>query len=74
VALAASPRVTECFARYLFRAATARGPDADATAGASEDSFIAEWQTLPELQRGNVVDTLALFVDSRLFPQRRIEP
>ena len=73
LALAASPHVSECFARYLFRAATARGPESS-TAVASEEAFIARWQTLAEDRRGNVVDTLALFVDSPLFSQRRIEP
>jgi hypothetical protein len=72
LALAASPTVHECFARYLFRAATARSAEStrEATAG-SEDAFIAEWRALPEPERGNVLDTLSVLVGSRLFTHRR---
>jgi hypothetical protein len=73
-ALAASPVVHECFARYLFRAATARSADStrDADTAESEDAFIAEWRALPEPERGNVVDTLAVLVESRLFTHRKV--
>jgi Protein of unknown function (DUF1592)/Protein of unknown function (DUF1588)/Protein of unknown function (DUF1595)/Protein of unknown function (DUF1587) len=72
-ALAASPTVHECFARYLFRAASARSIDSGGmsdTSG-SEDAFIAQWRALPEIERGNVVDTLSAFVSSRLFTHRK---
>jgi len=73
-ALATSPVVAECFARNLFRSATARGPDSRSATDtqASEDEFIALWRELPEHERGNVVDTLAVFVTSRLFTHRSL--
>ncbi|HKU45198.1 MAG TPA: DUF1588 domain-containing protein, partial [Polyangiales bacterium] len=71
-ALAASPTVHECFARFLFRAAMARSADSTRTdTSQSEDAFIAEWRALPEPQRGNVLDTLSVLVSSRVFAQRR---
>ena len=71
-ALANSPDVAECFARHLFRAAAARSADSRGKAenDSSEDAFIAEWYQLPEAERGNVVDTLSVFVSSRLFSHR----
>jgi Protein of unknown function (DUF1592)/Protein of unknown function (DUF1588) len=73
VALAVSPAVRECFARYMFRAATGRSIDSDGAPGtrASEDAFIAEWRALPEAEGGNVMDTLASYVSSELFTHRR---
>ena len=73
LALAASPTVHECFARYLFRAATARSAESTRTSDtfASEDAFISEWRSLPEAERGNVVDTLSVLVGSRLFTHRK---
>ncbi|MEY4575518.1 MAG: hypothetical protein RL701_221 [Pseudomonadota bacterium] len=72
-ALARSPTVQECFARYLFRAAAARSGDSSAASDTSrsEDAFIAEWRTRSERERGNVLDTLDAWVSSRLFTQRR---
>lgn len=72
-ALAGSASVNECFARHLFRAATARSAESDAagSAAASEDAFITEWHGLPASKRGNVMDTLGAFVSSRLFTHRR---
>jgi hypothetical protein len=74
-ALANSPDVEECFARHLFRAAAARSADSrgKSESSSSEDAFIAAWQQLPALKRGNVVDTLAAFVSSRLFTHRRAQ-
>jgi len=73
LAFATSPRVQECFARHLFRAAAARSPDARGAA-ATEDAFMDQWRALPDASRGNVVDTLALLISSRLFTHRRVEP
>lgn len=73
LALASSVRVQECFARNLFRAASARSPELSGAA-AAEDAFIAEWGALPEAARGNVLDTLALLVGSRVFSERRVAP
>jgi hypothetical protein len=72
-ALAASPTVRECFARYMFRAAAARSVDSHGATdtAASEDAFLAEWRALPEIERGNVMDTLDAYVSSRLFTHRR---
>ena len=71
-ALANSQTVHECFARYMFRAATARSVESGAVdSQASEDAFIAEWRALPEPERGNIMDTLDALVSSRLFTHRR---
>jgi hypothetical protein len=74
-ALANSPDVEECFARHLFRAASARSADSrgKSESNESEDAFIAEWYQLPEAERGNVVDTLSTFVSSRLFTHRKAQ-
>ena len=74
-ALANSPDVEECFARYLFRAAAARSADSRGgeANNESEDAFIAAWNALPTAERGNVVDTLSAFVSSRLFTHRRAQ-
>ena len=74
-ALANSPDVEECFARYLFRAAAARSAESRGgeDSSATEDAFIAEWYALPAGERGNVVDTLSAFVSSRLFTHRRAQ-
>jgi len=75
VALAKSTTVRECFARYLFRAASARSTESAGTADAtrSEDGFITEWRALPEAKRGNVMDTLDALVASDYFSQRRVQ-
>jgi hypothetical protein len=72
-ALAASPTVHECFARYLFRAATARSAESTRSSDTTvtEEAFIEEWRALPEPERGNVLDTLSVLVSSRLFTHRR---
>jgi hypothetical protein len=73
-ALAKSPAVRECFARYLFRAASARSNESSgaADAASSEDGFISEWRALPDAKRGNVMDTLEALVSSHYFTQRRV--
>jgi hypothetical protein len=73
-ALAKSPAVRECFARYLFRAASARSNESSgaADAASSEDGFIGEWRALPDAKRGNVMDTLEALVSSHYFTQRRV--
>ncbi|MEY4575515.1 MAG: hypothetical protein RL701_218, partial [Pseudomonadota bacterium] len=73
LALAASPSVQECFARYLLRAATARSADSTRApdVSISEDAFLSEWRALPEAERGNVMDILSAFVSSSLFTHRK---
>ncbi|MEY4512889.1 MAG: hypothetical protein RLZZ450_5011 [Pseudomonadota bacterium] len=67
-ALASSTTVRECFARHMFRSMAARsGLDA-------EDVFVAQWQTLPEQKRGNLMDILLSFVESPLFTHRGAKP
>jgi hypothetical protein len=70
--LATSPIVAECYARNLFRAVSARGPDSRGASDtqASEDAFIALWRELPEHARGDVVEILATYVTSQLFTLR----
>jgi hypothetical protein len=67
-ALAASDTVRECFARFMFRAASATG-DSAATPG--EEEFIEFWHTLPEAARGNIVETLIAYVRAPSFGLRR---
>jgi hypothetical protein len=73
-ALAKSPAVRECFARYLYRAASARSNESSGRADDnSEDGFISEWRELPEVKRGNVMDTLEALVSSPYFARRRVQ-
>jgi hypothetical protein len=66
-ALAASPTVRECMARFLFRAAAASG-DSAATPG--EPEFIDFWHSLPAAAQGNLVETLIAYVKSPNFGVR----
>jgi hypothetical protein len=66
-ALAASDTVRECFARFMFRAASATG-DAAATPG--EQAFIDFWRTLPEAAEGSIVETLIAYVKGPHFGLR----
>jgi hypothetical protein len=66
-ALAASDTVRECFARFMFRAASATG-DSAATPG--EKEFIDFWHTLPEAAGGSIVETLIAFVKGPNFGLR----
>ena len=67
-ALAASDTVRECFARFMFRAASATG-DSAATPG--EKEFIDFWHTLPEAAGGSIVETLIATVKGPSFGLRR---
>jgi hypothetical protein len=67
-ALAASDTVRECFARFMFRAASATG-DSAATPG--EQEFIDFWHTLPEAAEGSIVETLIAHVKGPSFGLRR---
>jgi hypothetical protein len=66
-ALASSPSVRECMARYVFRAAAATG-DSAATPG--EPEFVDFWHTIPAAAQGNVVETLIAYVKSPTFGVR----
>jgi hypothetical protein len=68
-ALAASDSVRECFARFMFRAASATG-DAAATPGEAE--FVALWQAQPEAARDSIVETLIAYVKRPSFALRRL--
>jgi hypothetical protein len=67
-ALATSDTVRECFARFMFRAASATG-DSAATPG--EKEFIDFWHTLPEAAGGSIVETLIATVKAPSFGLRR---
>jgi hypothetical protein len=67
-ALASSATVRECFARFMFRAVSGRS---DASVRGAEQRFVNEWDSLPEGRRGNVMDTLGVYVKSPLFSHRR---
>ena len=66
-ALARSQTVRECFARFMFRAATATG-DSAATPGESE--FIDVWRTIPAAAQGNIIETLIAYVRRPSFGVR----
>jgi hypothetical protein len=66
-ALSKSDDVSECFARFMYRAAAAAGDQA-ATPGESE--FLDFWHTLPKDARGNLVDTLIATIQSPYFGWR----
>ena len=68
-ALAASPSVRECMARYVFRASAATG-DSAATPG--EPKFIDFWRTIPAAAQGNIVETLIAYVKSPSFGVREV--
>ncbi|HET9956626.1 MAG TPA: DUF1592 domain-containing protein [Polyangiaceae bacterium] len=66
-ALSDSEIVRECFARFMFRAASATG-DSAATPG--EREFVDAWRKIPEAARGNIVETLIAYVKSPSFAVR----
>ena len=66
-ALAKSPSVRECFARYMFRALAGTG-DGAATSG--EEEFVAAWRATPAAARGGIVETLIRAVTSPSFALR----
>ncbi len=68
-ALAASPAVRECMARYVFRSSAATG-DSAATPG--EPEFIDFWHTIPAAAQGNIVETLIAYVKRPNFGVREV--
>jgi len=66
-ALAASPTVRECMARYVYRASAATG-DSAATPG--EPQFVSYWHTIPAAAQGNIVETLIAYVKGATFGVR----
>lgn len=68
-ALAASPSVRECMARFMFRASAATG-DSAATPG--ERQFMDFWRTIPAAAQGNIVETLIAYVKSPSFGVREV--
>jgi hypothetical protein len=67
-ALADSDTVRECFARHMFRAASATG---DSTATPGEQDFVDFWRSLPETASGHIVETLIAYVKGPSFGLRR---
>jgi hypothetical protein len=68
-ALAASPTVRECMARFMFRASAATG-DSAATPG--EREFMDFWRTNPAAAQGNIVETLIAYAKSPSFGVREV--
>jgi hypothetical protein len=66
-ALAGSPKVRECFARFMFRAAAGAG-DGAATAGEAE--FIEAWRETPAAAQGKIVETLVSYAKGPGFTLR----
>jgi hypothetical protein len=66
-ALAASPTVRECMARYVLRAAVGTG-DSFATPG--EPAFVEFWHSQPAAAQGNIVETLLAYVKNPTFTLR----
>jgi hypothetical protein len=67
LALSASDTVRECFARFMFRAASAT---ADSAATPGEQEFVDFWRTLPEAAQGSIVETLIAYVKAPHFGLR----
>jgi len=65
-AIAQSSAVRECFARQVFRSAAAEGQNSEGY----EESFHALWDTLPEDQKGALLDILVAYAKSGLFTLR----
>jgi len=66
-ALARSDSVRECFARFMYRAASATG-DSAATPGETE--FVDLWRNSPLGAQGNIVETLIAYVKNPTFTTR----
>jgi hypothetical protein len=66
--LAPSPEATGCFARQVFRYASARR---DAT---DEAAFLTGWSILPETRKGNPLDVLLAYVETTGFIVRSQTP
>jgi hypothetical protein len=66
-AFARSALVRECFARFMFRAATATG-DSAATPG--EQEFVDVWRTIPAAAQGGIIETLIAYVRRPSFGVR----
>ncbi len=69
-ALSQSEAVRTCFARYMFRAASAT---ADTAAKPSEDAFVEAWRAIPAAAQGSIVETLLAYVKSPAFAVRRAQ-
>jgi hypothetical protein len=70
-ALARSSAVRACMARQLFRASAGRS---DGSVTGSEDAFVGQWRQLSAEQQASVIETLAAFVRSNIFVERRTVP
>jgi hypothetical protein len=60
--------VRSCFARNLFRFASAQSQTA------MEESFLSTWRTLPAELHGNLVEAMIAYVKSPMFAFRRNTP
>jgi hypothetical protein len=58
-------------ARQLFRASAGRS---DGSVTGSEDAFVGQWRQLSAEQQASVIETLAAFVRSNIFVERRTVP
>jgi hypothetical protein len=69
-ALSQSEAVRACFARFMFRAASATS---DAVVKPSEDAFVEAWRAIPAAAQGNILETLVAYVKSPSFAARRAQ-
>jgi hypothetical protein len=69
-ALSQSEAVRTCFARFMFRAASATS---DAAVKPSEDAFVEAWRAIPAAAQGNILETLVAYVKSPSFAARRAQ-
>jgi hypothetical protein len=69
-ALSQSEAVRACFARFMFRAASATS---DAAVKPSEDAFVEAWRAIPAAAQGNILETLVAYVKSPSFAARRAQ-
>jgi hypothetical protein len=68
-ALANSAQVRDCFARNVFRAASASN---DTSLKSTENAFIEDWRSNSAAAAGGIIETLITYVKSPLFTQRRV--
>jgi hypothetical protein len=69
-ALSQSESVRTCFARFMYRAASA---STEAAAGPGEDAFVRAWKSIPAAAQGGITETLVAYVKSPSFAARRAQ-
>jgi len=66
--LAESPEVGACFAKYVYRFASAQSSES------MDDAMAKTWQAVPAAQQGSLSDALVAYVKSSIFTHRKVQP